>query len=404
MENLTSTKLQTQLNNLGLSHTFSNTSGIVEFYCGNYVLGLEKFIKKYAPFSKIALASSNLSFEHYGKKIIDAIKSFDSKVISLVLEEQTQNTIESFSQLFDFPEDVRLIVVMDQKLYSYAFYYANIKNIPVVILPIDYNVEGLFDTNVDLLINGKIDSIQLMVNKSIILDTSFPINYYDLFLSFYSNYANYFDNLITESFLGIKSRKSYEDFHQCISNFLDLNFANIENNKEDFIYNIILIQLQYSKLFRSSSSKIVNLIAKIMGENNGETKLQIFNFLIHLFYSIKDYKEIIKELDYKDIALLCKNYKLNMGYVLDSNVNFLEIFEKNFNNISKVVELLNERTNNLIEINSKFIEASKALTSNTNKSVKNFEKIKKSVSLASIYPKNFNSLTLLKCLGIIDNV
>ena len=107
----------------------------VKFYFGDIKSGLAEISEKVALMGKIAFITFSDTHERYAKTVISSIFAANAKLISLIMPEGVKYTVEYTSLVFNLPEDIRAVIVVDRKLFRIASYYAAVKGVPLIYVP-----------------------------------------------------------------------------------------------------------------------------------------------------------------------------------------------------------------------------------------------------------------------------
>ncbi len=142
----------------------------VKFYSGEFLSTINKVVKDFVPFGKVAFITLENTHLLYSKKVLSALSGAGSKLISLVMEKPPKKTIEDFSKAFNLPEDVRAVITFDRELCSICTYFSSIRGIPFIYVPKSAFVAESLE-NVLYIKNGNLlDKVLCKTTKHVIID------------------------------------------------------------------------------------------------------------------------------------------------------------------------------------------------------------------------------------------
>lgn len=121
--------------------------------------GLTEILNKVAPMGKVAFITFPETHENYSKTIITSLSAVNARLISLIMPEKAEYTVEYASLVFNLPEDIRAVIVIDRKLYRIASYYSNIKSVPLIYVPDSACVACTLEKSFYLKNGDKFDSV-----------------------------------------------------------------------------------------------------------------------------------------------------------------------------------------------------------------------------------------------------
>lgn len=156
-----------------LVSTSKKTGGKITFISGDYKTETEKLIKKICPYSKVGLVGFSKTYQSYGKEIVDELKKTGSKTVSLIMPDKYSDSVDYASLLFNFPEDVRLLIVFDRELMRSCTYFSGIRNVPILYIPKDFFFYKSLDDVLFFRNGGKTEKIICRSNKYVLFDENF---------------------------------------------------------------------------------------------------------------------------------------------------------------------------------------------------------------------------------------
>jgi len=192
-----------------------------------------------SPFSRVLLVALKSDFKEKGQIIFEQIKKTSNKIISVIFEDDFVFSIESVCGLFNAPEDVRLIISISDKLSNLASYFAQIKNIPLVVISSGWK-DCLFDNKLFIKNGGKRDYFLCDVERFIYLNKFF-LNDIDAYSFLCAEKFKLLDIFITCEFTSLSCDKLlFERYYKSLNCFEEILFnKNSDKNKKEIFINLI---------------------------------------------------------------------------------------------------------------------------------------------------------------------
>lgn len=106
----------------------------LEFRGGNFDEQASILAKEKVPFGKVAILCFNDGYEGYSKSLSTLLIKNGNPTVHVVLPDNFIDSIERYSHVFNLPDDVRMVVATDSRLYGVAKYFATVRNIECVLL------------------------------------------------------------------------------------------------------------------------------------------------------------------------------------------------------------------------------------------------------------------------------
>ena len=150
-----------------LDKSFRNNK--CKFAVGEYETCLKDAINKHAPYSKCAFICNKQTYTQHFSSIEKAIKDQGGKLISFI-KENSQLSVDNACELFNLPEDVRAVIVMDNELFDITSYYANVKGIPVIEIVKSVALSNIMSPVLYVKNEKVFDRITITAKKIIIID------------------------------------------------------------------------------------------------------------------------------------------------------------------------------------------------------------------------------------------
>lgn len=168
--NLSATKLNATYSSLKAQ--LNKPSFDVDFWAGETVLALPLIVKKILPFSKVAILYTKASHEKYSKILTEKFSQNGNPVISLVMTDDITDSLDCYSKLFNLAEDVRLVVALDEKLFSLAKYFATIRQIECINVIRNLNSFGVLAPKITIRNKDFLEEVTISAKGHILLDYS----------------------------------------------------------------------------------------------------------------------------------------------------------------------------------------------------------------------------------------
>ncbi len=143
------------------------------FYEGGYSIVLENVLKKEVPFGKTAFLASNATYLKHAKTVSRAVENSGGKFFGIPAKNfSNQADLSQISSLV-FPEDVRAVVLLEEKLFSVACYICYTKNIPLIYVPQTLNLFCVAKTVFTIKNGNVLDRVCLPCARHVIIDERF---------------------------------------------------------------------------------------------------------------------------------------------------------------------------------------------------------------------------------------
>ena len=160
------------------------------FY-GDYLTCLADYLKNLSDVKKVCLVSLSNTFNKLGANILSAINNSGKDGLNVIINRSFNGKLENLAGLLSLPSDISCAIVLDETLLSAVKYFAGIKNIPVLFIPISPNTVEFFNKEVYLPLKGKDEKISAENEKILFLDkqllkNSAPIEVADTFCNLIS--------------------------------------------------------------------------------------------------------------------------------------------------------------------------------------------------------------------------
>ena len=223
---------------------FGAKAPVVKFYQGTAFDELKSLVKTLCPHGKVAFITtlkSNLSF---CTKIAKTLKSVNASLCTFVLEDSALST-KNLSQLFSMPDDVRLVLTMDVELVGHAVYFANLKSLPVVVIPSSLTLKGVLDNVLYVRTDEKVDRVQVKVDRHVVIDKEMMgDDLYKPFAYSMSKLVSLIDYRISRTLLSLAPvKKAFDMVKNSVLSTQNVTKLDRESQKDVLIYNAFEIEI-----------------------------------------------------------------------------------------------------------------------------------------------------------------
>ena len=166
--NLSATKLNAT--HCSLKAQLNKPSFDVDFWAGETAVALPLIAKKILPFSKVAILYTKASHEKFSNALAEKFRKNGNPVISLVMPEDFSDSVDCYSDLFNVAEDVRLVVALDEKLFSIAKYFSTIRQIECICAVNSLNFFNILAPKITIKNKDLLEEITISAKGHILLD------------------------------------------------------------------------------------------------------------------------------------------------------------------------------------------------------------------------------------------
>ena len=357
---LSATKLNATY--LGMKKKLGRPSFDVDFWSGDTTIALPLLAKKILPFSKVAILYSKESYNLFANHLTDSLKKNGNPVINVVMDESFKDNLDSYSDIFNLAEDVRLVVALDERFYSVAKYFASLRQIDCVSVVRKLNAYGVLAPEVTLTNLDRLESVNISAKGHILFDyeeikkdkQSLP-NAYAFVVSHTLALVDYRVNAtITEKDV---NREAYYLASQAIVNAYSLFI----NKREDFFSILIesFFSLEIANIFTNNcvyKSFSANFVAKTCNQNDYAGSLLKVSALLAKIYDLfcsDKYDKILEYPNYITRAEFISNtLKISSAEATKHIVENYKIIEKNPSKAFKSLKKIQKDITSFIQCSS----------------------------------------------------
>ncbi|MBQ0099402.1 MAG: hypothetical protein KBS91_02505, partial [Firmicutes bacterium] len=144
-------------------YSLSNKLNII---CDGYQKVLSNLLVKKAYYGKVAVFSSQKNFLALGNEIKNSLRENKILTIDYALSLKEEISIETFSKLFNLPDDIRAVIVLDSKVSKIADYFAEIKKVPIFDISCGLDVGDYLENTFYLKNDKSFDVLEVNPNKT----------------------------------------------------------------------------------------------------------------------------------------------------------------------------------------------------------------------------------------------
>lgn len=164
-------KLNDASQNLFKKTGFGRDEKNIKFYEGHIESTLKDLLLSISPNGKVAFVATEKSAVNLNKTLSKIALLAGVTLLTYTFDDYKTST-ENASGLFSLPDDVRSVIVCDKEVVDLASYYASLKNLPLFIIPLTADANGLLRNKIYISTSSKIDAVMVKTAKHVIIDRS----------------------------------------------------------------------------------------------------------------------------------------------------------------------------------------------------------------------------------------
>ena len=231
-----------------------------------------QFALEKAPYSKVLLIALKKDFNKKAQTIIEQLKKNGNKAITILFPDNFIFSVKNVCGIFNTPEDVRLVVSLSDKLISVAYYFAQIKNIPVMLFSDGWK-DHLFVDKLFIKNNNNLDYFCCTVDVFVFLDKPFFADF-DAFAFVCDERFKLLDLYLTSQYSDMDfDQNIFKKYESLLSEFERLIFGEIFiERKNDFILSLLQVSVDLRKVL-SPTFKSVSQVANFFNCSNYAQRL-----------------------------------------------------------------------------------------------------------------------------------
>lgn len=386
-----------QLNDLLKKEDFNSS-----VLCGDAVLLLKDKLTKLCPHQKILLLTSNLS---NNKDVIDKIKEQDINVTAL--EKQPESlSVDNALDMFNTPEDIRLVLCVDYALLDFALYYSKVKKVPLLYLANNISLKNAFKTHLRIQNGKNYDVIELSYDRHVLIDESLLSNssfmHYAVYEDVVSNAFTLIDYRIVRY---IRKKSTYQNSYLLAKSTIQNTYGILKKPlKERNVY-LALASLSIGIANFISRGKFLSGLTFNVLENYGVDltglKLEFCIRLIKLSLAVfKDGVTTKTMPDYEmRIKRSCKEFNEDFGKTLTAFLKAKKAYLSAEKAISEFIKINEQELLKLCKSLNVAISISNTLSKEKQKNNKDINNV---IDFGADFKEGFNLLTFLREKGVLE--
>ncbi len=390
----------------------NNFAPSVKFYSGEFLSTVNKVVKDFVPFGKVAFITLEKTHLLYSKKLLSALSGAGSKLISLVMEKPPKKTVEDFSKAFNLPEDVRAVITFDRELCSICTYFSSIRDIPFIYVPKSVFVAESLE-NVLYVKNGNVlDKVVCKTVKHVIIDFDL-ISKTDENASCYaelmSKNACIVDYKLYLALTGkdIDKQSLYILKESVERAFNVFSIKPIDRSKELLVCGLYSELAELISGSEISSRGAVRILSELLAENSSDyagIKLFCTIKLLGLYsavFGLKTPMQILPNLMIRGTRV-SNELGLDLGYVAGCLVEQNKTLNKRLKRAIKTANSIYKDVKENLSLTNGIKSTFLALNGNDNVFSTCDIDLKKYLKIAGDIPHTINGLTYLRLMGVTD--
>ncbi len=166
---MTNIELIEKLNNDAQALTPQRKNDRVFFYGEQVLSAVTAIAEQKAPYGNVALFWTKPTFEQKGKTVSLEIRKRGIKTVNLILPNVKCNA-KSLCELFNLPEDVRMVFVFDKCLFDCAKYFSALREIPCVLIVSSAEIYGALNPKIYVNVGEDLDLAEVFCERHVIVD------------------------------------------------------------------------------------------------------------------------------------------------------------------------------------------------------------------------------------------
>ena len=278
--------------NLNFTAEKLNLGGKISFYLGSADEKVCEIASKLTPYAKVLVLSSEKNFFSRGVETILKLKKLRLRPSSYIINDKNLS-VETLSGLFNFCEDVRLVISLDDTAHQSASYFATIKNI-AAIYSLSGELDFAFSTRLLIRNGDNLESFSCDNVRHIVLSSDNLPKHCEVFASTVAKAVSLTDYYFRKTLLGQAPSKYFESAKRAVKECL---------NCKDFVgllEKAITLRLadfrEGGEFFFGSAPTIATRLLDKSGKNTSSAELLCALYL-NAFYS-GEFSEDLSLFDY----------------------------------------------------------------------------------------------------------
>ncbi len=379
----------------------------------------EAALKKSNAKGKILFISSRATCNKYGEFVDNAIKNASGIPESIIINRKFDDSLENISCLFTMADDVSAIVVFDSYLFGVANYFASVKNLPLITMPLSADADDILSPTASVTFKGRREKISSAGYRYIIINEDFLKNSPKessavAFASLASAIVSLIDYRIRGTMVGERlCKNSYDLVRACISNSMNI----LKNPSEDIPLKLLKNRIKISVADIYTNGQILSgsgesSVAKYL-EPSGKKHYSFSERKLYAAYKLIDLYNVFFKYPHSnlltapDIAERAEYYAKLTGIKEYDALTDMKKHSLKAKDIDKKLNFLNqkfyEETQKLSAMKDKLFSAYVKLGGDEGL-IENYsaEEIRKAVYYAPDMQDSFSVLNLMRDTGVLE--
>ena len=390
----------------------NNLSPFVNFYLGDFSSTINKVVKEFVPFGKVAFITLEKTHLLYSKQVLSALLGVGSKLISLVMANPPKKTVGDFSKAFNLPEDVRAVITFDRELSAYCTYFCSVRNIPFIYVPQSCFVAESLENRL-LIKNGNIlDVVKCPTVKHVIVD-------FDLiektdeksycYAELMSKNASIIDYKLSLALTGKEiSKQALLLLKESIERaFKIFSKKPAERDKELLVCGFMSEMAEVLCGGEISLTSATRILSDFLAENPKDyagVKLFCMAKLLGLYsavFGLKNPMQTLPNLPLRAEQVSSKT-GLDLGYVAGQMMEQCKLLNKRLKKAIKTANSMSKTVDANLSLASGMQSTFIALGGNDKVFTSSLDNLKSNIKIAGDLPHVINGLTYLRLMGVTD--
>lgn len=393
------------VNQLNLTAKSLNLKDVISFFSGDAMIEVAKVAKEFAPYSNVAVFSTENSFFKYGVSLTEKLKAEFLRPTSVIIKKDKRFNVDGVSSLFNLSEEVRFLVVTDSALIESGAYFSTVRNIPMLVIVNSFNFSEILNYTFIIDNANNVDEFRCYGRRFIFIDSS-RFDFSNAVNGIYAvggKLSALIDYKINAVLTGKEqNEKLIELIERAVNSLVELESVNNNDKLLKILLSALLVEfggaVDDGEILKCSSAKSSAMLlesttlACAVAEFFSAKK--IMDCYQELF-NATDYGERIP--DYNDIANHISRISGVSQAVVSKNIIFkLSILNDKSGGKRRLVGAMK---NQVLLLNNKFIAIERLYRKESGKMAYRKKGIKKCVELSGYAEKYINGMTLFNEFG-----
>ena len=229
----------------------------VKFHQTKEVNDLANVIFNVSPFAKTVIFSKEIKDANLIKSILNDFSQKGLKPIFYFINDNLNLIVENFAGAFNLPEDVRAVVILDEKSIPLGQYFANFMRVPCFYYLTEELPRGVLSDKMLLRVGDKFDTVNLRLERHVLIKENFNLEERTILslISGLSVLADYtlntvlgitpnsekYYSIVKKSFINLSTVNNEDFVNTAVKCFFTLEFFNKALNSNPFMFSALEI-------------------------------------------------------------------------------------------------------------------------------------------------------------------